>query len=214
MTEIRNGKKVLITPVTAEDIDALNIGDVFFLDGEMVTGRDSVHGRVVNEGLEMPIDIRGKAIMHAGPIIRTVESSDNSDSPRYEMVSVGPTTSMRMERFEYEFIRETGVRIIIGKGGMKEKTTAGCQEFGAIHCILPAGNAVVGAVCVEEIIGAEWLDLGMPEACWHCRIREFGPLIVTIDSHGRNYYEEKKVEYNKRREEQAELIHKQVHFMK
>ena len=212
MTEIRNGRKVLTTPVSAEDIAALHIGDVFYLDGEMVTGRDSVHGRVVDEGLEMPIDIRGKAIMHAGPIIR--QQDDAEGSPHYEMISIGPTTSMRMERFEYEFIRETGVRIIIGKGGMKEKTAAGCREFGAIHCILPAGNAVVGAVCVEEIIGAEWLDLGMPEACWHCRIREFGPLIVTIDSHGRNYFEERKVEYNRHREEQAELIHKQVHFMK
>ena len=212
MTEIRNGRKVLTTPVSAEDIAALHIGDVFYLDGEMVTGRDSVHGRVVDEGLEMPIDIRGKAIMHAGPIIR--QQDDAEGSPHYEMISIGPTTSMRMERFEYEFIRETGVRIIIGKGGMKEKTAAGCREFGAIHCILPAGNAVVGAVCVEEIIGAEWLDLGMPEACWHCRIKEFGPLIVTIDSHGRNYFEERKVEYNRHREEQAELIHKQVHFMK
>ena len=68
MTEIRNGRKVLTTPVSAEDIAALHVGDVFYLDGEMVTGRDSVHGRVVDEGLEMPIDIRGKAIMHAGPM--------------------------------------------------------------------------------------------------------------------------------------------------
>jgi L(+)-tartrate dehydratase beta subunit len=208
MTEIRNGRKVLTTPVSAEDIAALHVGDVFYLDGEMVTGRDSVHGRVVDEGLEMPIDIRGKAIMHAGPIIRKREDGS------YRMISVGPTTSMRMERFEYEFIRETGVRIIIGKGGMKEKTAAGCKEFGAIHCVLPAGNAVVGAVCVEEITGVEWLDLGMPEACWHCRIKEFGPLIVTIDTDGRNYYEEKKVEYNRRKDEQAEIIKKQVHFMK
>jgi L(+)-tartrate dehydratase beta subunit len=97
---------------------------------------------------------------------------------------------------------------------MKEKTAAGCKEFGAIHCVLPAGNAVVCAVCVEEITGVEWLDLGMPEACWHCRIREFGPLIVTIDTDGRNYFEEKKVEYNRRKDEQAEIIKKQVHFMK
>ena len=97
---------------------------------------------------------------------------------------------------------------------MKDKTASGCREFGAIHCVLPAGNAVVGAGCVEEIHGAEWLDLGMPEACWHCRIKEFGPLIVTIDTEGRNYFEEKKVEYNKRKDEQAARIRRQVHFMK
>ena len=130
------------------------------------------------------------------------------------MISVGPTTSMRMERFEYEFIRETGVRIIIGKGGMKERTTEGCREFGAVHCVIPAGNAVMAAVCVEEIVQADWLDLGMPEALWSCRVREFGPLIVSIDSHGRNLFEEKREEYNRRKDEQIEIISQKVHFMK
>ena len=208
MTEIRNGRKVLITPVTADDISSLHAGDVFYLDGDLGTGRDSVHGRVVDEGLELPVDIRDKAILHAGPIIKTHEDGS------YEMISVGPTTSMRMERFEYEFIRETGVRIIIGKGGMKERTTEGCREFGAVHCVIPAGNAVMAAVCVEEIVQADWLDLGMPEALWSCRVREFGPLIVSIDSHGRNLFEEKREEYNRRKDEQIEIISQKVHFMK
>ena len=104
--------------------------------------------------------------------------------------------------------------IIIGKGGMKEKTAEGCMKFGAVHCVLPAGNAVIGASCVEEICGVYWLDLGEPEAVWHCRVRELGPLIVTIDTHGRNYFEEKKVEYNQRKEEQIEEISKHVRFIK
>ena len=233
MTEIRNEKKILITPVSEADIASLKVGDVFYLDGEMVTGRDSVHGRVVEEGIPLPVDIQGKVIMHAGPIVKKCITADEKDdgkndngnnncnnsnascsSPRYEMVSIGPTTSMRMERFQYEFLRETGARIIIGKGGMKEKTAAGCKEFGAVHCVMPAGNAVVGASCVEEITSVHWLDLGAPEAVWECRVKEFGPLIVTIDATGRNYFEEKKLEYNKRKDEQIELISKQVHFMK
>ena len=208
MTEMRNGRKVLITPVTADDISSLHAGDVFYLDGDLVTGRDSVHGRVVDEGLELPVDVRDKAILHAGPIIKTHEDGS------YEMISVGPTTSMRMERFEYEFIRETGVRIIIGKGGMRDKTAKGCSEFGAVHCVFPAGNAVMAAVCVEEIVRADWLDLGMPEALWSCRVREFGPLIVSIDSHGCNLFEEKRKEYNRRKDEQVEIISQKVHFMK
>ena len=233
MTEIRNEKRILITPVSEADIASLKVGDVFYLDGEMVTGRDSVHGRVVEEGIPLPVDIRGKVIMHAGPIVRKCITTDEKDdgkngngnndcnnsnascsSPRYEMVSIGPTTSMRMERFQYEFLRETGARIIIGKGGMKEKTAAGCKEFGAVHCVMPAGNAVVGASCVEEITSVHWLDLGAPEAVWECRVKEFGPLIVTIDTIGRNYFEEKKLEYNKKKDEQIELISKQVHFVK
>ena len=204
MTEIRNNRKVLITPVSAEDIADLHTGDVIYLDGELFTGRDSVHGRVVDEGLELPVDIRDKAILHAGPIVR--ELQDGS----HEMVSVGPTTSMRMERFEYEFVRETGVRIIIGKGGMGEKTAAGCREFGAVHCVLPAGNAVVGAACVEEISGVEWMDLGMAEALWKIRVKGLGPLIVTIDSSGRNIFAEKKKEIARRKEEQIEEISKKL----
>ena len=47
-----------------------------------------------------------------------------------------------------------------------------CKEFGAIHCVFPAGNAVVAATEVEEIVDAQWRDLGMPETLWHCRVKE------------------------------------------
>ena len=45
---------------------------------------------------------------------------------------------------------------------MKENTERACKDFGAIHCVFPAGNAVVAATEVEEIVRAEWRDLGMP----------------------------------------------------
>ena len=121
---------------------------------------------------------------------------------------------MRMEKFEYDFVKKTGVRVIVGKGGMKENTERACREFGAIHCVFPAGNAVVGAVDVEEIVRAEWRDLGMPETLWNCRVKEFGPLIVSIDAQGRNYFEEQKIEYNRRKEEQLAKICEQVKFIK
>ena len=104
--------------------------------------------------------------------------------------------------------------MIVGKGGMKEQTAAACKDFGCIHVVIPAGNAVVAAVAVEEIERAEWRDLGMPETLWNCRVKEFGPLIVSIDAQGRNYFEEKKVEYNKRKDEQIEKICKEVKFIK
>ena len=106
------------------------------------------------------------------------------------------------------------VRVIVGIGGMKENTERACKDFGAIHCVFPAGNAVVAAAEVEEIVEAQWKDLGMPETLWHSHVKEFGPLIVSIDSYGRNYFEEKKVEYNKKKDEQVEQISKQVGFIK
>lgn len=208
MVEMRNGKKVLITPVSTEDLKDIKVGDIVYLDGSMTTCRDVAHRRLVEEGRELPVDVRNNAIFHAGPIIRPLEND------KFEMVSVGPTTSMRMEKFEYEFVKQTGVKVIIGKGGMKENTERACKEFSAIHCVFLAGNAVVAATEVEEIVRAEWRDLGMPETLWNCRVKEFGPLIVSIDTEGNNMFEKNKVTFNKRKDAVYEKISKQVGFIK
>lgn len=204
MKKIINGKTILTAPFTEEDIRTLHAGDVIYIDGEIVTGRDDVHIRVIKEGMTLPVDIRGMALMHAGPIVA------GTDEGRFRVIAIGPTTSMRMEKLEYDFIKQTGVRLIIGKGGMGSRTAEACRAFGAVHCVLPAGNAVVTASCVEEITGAEWLDLGMAEAFWRMRVKGLGPLIVTIDSSGRNLFEEKKQEYKKRKDEQIEEISRRL----
>lgn len=201
-------KKILTTPLTAADIEDIRIGDVIYLNGHIVTCRDVAHRRLIEYGRELPVDINGGAIFHAGPIVRKV------DEGKYEMVSVGPTTSMRMEKFEKEFIKQTGVKVIVGKGGMAQETMEGCQEYKAIHCVFPAGCAVLAATEVEEIERAEWMDLGMPETLWLCRVKEFGPLVVSIDTHGGNLFEENKIEFNKRKDEEIEKICEKVRFIK
>jgi len=201
-------KKILTTPIKAEDLVDIKIGDVIYLTGHIVTCRDVPHRRVVEEGRELPLDIRGGAILHAGPIIR------KTDEKSFEMVSVGPTTSMRMEKFEREFIAKTGVRLIVGKGGMGEGTMSGCKEFGAIHCVFPAGCAVVAATQIEEIESADWTELGMPETLWKCRVKEFGPLIVSIDAHGNNLFEQNKVKFNEKKDAALAEILPQVGFIK
>ena len=201
-------KKILTTPIAPEDLADIKIGDVIYLTGHIVTCRDVPHRRVVEEGRELPLDIRGGAILHAGPIIR------KTDDKNFEMVSVGPTTSMRMEKFEREFIAKTGVRLIVGKGGMGEGTMSGCKQFGAIHCVFPAGCAVVAATQVEEIESADWTELGMPETLWKCRVKEFGPLIVSIDAHGNNLFEQNKVKFNEKKDAALAEILPQVGFIK
>ena len=162
-------KKILTTPIRDEDLADLRVGDVVYLTGRLVTCRDVAHRRLIEQGRELPVDLQGGAIFHAGPIVR------KKDDGQFEMVSIGPTTSMRMEKFEREFIRQTGVKLIVGKGGMGPETAAGCQEHKAVHAIFPGGCAVLAATQVEEIEGAEWQDLGMPETLWINRVREFGP---------------------------------------
>ena len=210
MLTIKDGKKILTTPVSAEDLKDIHIGDVVYLNGDLTTCRDVAHRRLVEGGRELPYDIRNKAIFHAGPIVRPIQGQDDA----YEMVSVGPTTSMRMEKFEYEFVQKSGVRVIVGKGGMGPNTERACKEFGAIHCVFPAGNAVVAATEVEEIVEAQWRDLGMPETLWHCHVKEFGPLIVSIDAEGRNLFEENKIIFNQRKDKAVEEICKHVGFIK
>lgn len=208
MLTIKYGKKILTTPVSAEDLKDIHIGDVVYLNGDLTTCRDVAHRRLVEEGRPLPVDVKDAAIFHAGPIIRPLEDD------KFEMVSVGPTTSMRMEKFEYEFVQKSGVRVIVGKGGMGPNTERACKEFGAIHCVFPAGNAVVAATEVEEIVEAQWRDLGMPETLWHCHVNEFGPLIVSIDAEGRNLFEENKVIFNQRKDKAVEEICKHVGFIK
>ncbi|OJG70590.1 L(+)-tartrate dehydratase subunit beta [Enterococcus phoeniculicola] len=130
------------------------------------------------------------------------------------MISVGPTTSMRMEKFEEEFIKKTGVKLIVGKGGMGAGTQKGCKENKALHLVFPAGNAVYAAEKVEKIIDAQWMDLGMPETLWVSEVKEYGPLIVSIDTLGNNLFENNKIEFNKRKEEEIERICKEVRFIK
>ena len=201
-------RKVLTTPIRAEDLEDIQVGDVIYLTGKLTTCRDVAHRRVIEEKRPLPVDIKDGAILHAGPIIRPLGED------KYEMVTVGPTTSMRMEKFEEAFIKETGVRLIIGKGGMGDGTMRGCREDKAIHCVFPAGCAVVAAACVEEIIDAQWKDLGMPETLWTSQVKEFGPLIVSIDTHGRNLFEENKVLFNKRKEAVYEESCREVKFIK
>jgi len=197
----------LTTPVSDEDIAKLHIGDVIYLTGDITTGRDDVHHRVVIQGRECPVDLKGKAVFHAGPIMKKL------DDGSYTCVAVGPTTSMRMEKAEAEFLEATGVKIIIGKGGMGPKTTAGCKASKAVHTIFPGGCAVVAAECIEKVEGVEWLDLGMPEAMWKFNAKEFGPLIVSIDSYGENLIDNNKKTFNEKKEAIVEELYKKVQFM-
>ena len=121
---------------------------------------------------------------------------------------------MRMEKFEYEFIRQTGVRLVIGKGGMKEQTERACRDFGALHCVFPAGCAVVAATKMRCIEGHYWEELGMPETLWDCSVKELGPLIVSIDTKGNNLFERNKVLFDTKKEQIKQEIYPEVRFIR
>ena len=209
MIERRGEKVVLITPVTPEDVAELQIGDVIYLDGDLVTCRDVAHRRLICGKRQLPVDLNGKAIFHAGPIM----VPDQTSGSGFKVVSIGPTTSMRMEKFEKEFIEQTGVKLIVGKGGMGPNTVEGCTRFKALHCVFPGGCAVLAAQCVEEVEDVQWPELGMPESLWVMRVKEFGPLIVSIDTHGGNLFEQNKKVFNERKAPIVEEVIKKTEYI-
>ena len=175
----------LKTPISEEEIRKLKAGDIFYISGLMVTARDEAHERALHyykEGKSLPVNLEGAVVYHCGPVMRQVDG-------KWEVVVAGPTTSARMEIFESDFIHAFKVRVIIGKGGMGDKTTAALKAVGAVYASFTGGAAVLAAKGIQEVKGVEWLDLGMPEALWIFEANEFGPLLVTIDSHGNNLHQ-------------------------
>ncbi len=201
-------KRILTTPLKDEDIADLRVGDIVYLNGTLVTGRDDVHHRVVHEGLPCPVDFTGIAIFHAGPIIK--EEPGNN-----QMISIGPTSSIRMEDDAADFMRLTGVKVMVGKGGMGEKTAEVCKKHKVIHCVFPGGCAVSAATQVEKIEDVFWRELGMPECLWVMKVKEFGPLIISIDTEGNNMFVDNKAYYQSRKEEcMAPIIESVKDFQK
>ncbi len=201
--------KILTTPIQDEELELLTVGDIIYLTGYLITSRDDVHQRLIKQHKQLPVDLAGKAIFHAGPIMQEIEGQPG----KYRVISIGPTTSMRMEKYEKEFIRQTGLKLIVGKGGMGQNTAAGCREYKAVHAVFPGGCAVLAANCVEEVEQVEWLDLGMPEAMWVMRVKEFGPLIVSIDTKGNNLFENNKKAFNLKKDAVVEEICRYVDYL-
>ncbi len=181
-------------PLDERTVRGLKLGDIVYLNGELYTARDEAHIHALSnyeKGEKPPVDFKGAAIFHCGPIVRKV-------GERWELVAAGPTTSSRMNALEPRFIEVFRPSAIIGKGGMSKPTVEAMQRYGCVYLAITGGAAVLAARGVKEVKGVHWLDLGMPEALWVLEAKHFGPLIVAIDSHGNSLYEKvnKAVELN------------------
>lgn len=168
----------LVSPF-AKPLDFLSVGDVVYISGIVVTARDQVHKKVVLDGVPPPINLKNLALWHAGPIAVAREGE-------WRIVSIGSTTSARMEDLEAEFIEKTGVKMIIGKGFMGEKTASACRKHGCVVAVYPGGLGALGARSVRRVVAVHWLEeLGIPEALWVLEVEGLGPAIVVIDAQGR-----------------------------
>lgn len=176
----------LKTPLSAEDVARLRVGDTLYISGVVVAARDSAHKRMleyIERGEKLPVDLRGGVVYHVGPVVRRTERG-------WEVISAGPTTSARMEAFEAEVIERLGVKLVVGKGGMGKRTAEAMKKHVAAYAIFTGGAGVLAAKAIKRVVDVYWLDLGMAEAMWVFEAENFGPLTVMIDSTGRNFYDE------------------------
>jgi fumarate hydratase subunit beta len=183
------------TPIKESDVRRLKVGDIIYISGDVFTSRDQAHVRTLEHhksGHALPFDPSGKALFHCGPVVKKTGNVWN-------IVVAGPTTSTRLEPYQAEYIKTFDVRVVIGKGGMGIQTTNAMQEFGAVYGAFTGGAAVLAAESIKRVKAVEWLDLGIPEAVWLLEVNKFGPLIIAIDSHGNNLYQQiiMKVKENK-----------------
>jgi len=174
--------KRIKTPLLKDDIKKLNSGDIVYISGTIYTARDRAHQRILEEG--SPVNLKGAVIFHAGPIINADTSKDKIN---YKMIAVGPTTSTRMNPYEPDILK-LGVSAIIGKGGMDEETERALIENDAVYLAAVGGCAALYVQSILEVKSVNWIDLGVPEAIWELEVKDFGPLVVAMDSHGNNLY--------------------------
>ena len=186
----------LNTPIGKGDILKLNVGDVAYITGTMITARDEAHIRMLKyleEEKELPFRIEDVVIYHCGPII--VEKNG-----RYRAISAGPTTSARMNPLTPRILEKVESMIMVGKGGMNEDVVRTLKGKG-VYLAYTGGAGALAAQTIKRVAGVHWKDLGMPEAVWVFKVEEFGPCIVGIDANGNSLYREveKKVEENFKR---------------
>jgi fumarate hydratase class I len=175
----------ICTPLTEESVRRLRVGEAVELSGTMFTGRDAVHKHLAKGGaLPAGVSLREGIIYHCGPVVLRDEAG------RWRVVAAGPTTSIREEPYQADLIRKFGVRGVIGKGGMGERTLAACRECGCVYLHAVGGAAQVLAECITTVRNVYFLEeFGSPEAIWELEVERF-PAVVTMDAAGASLHQQ------------------------
>ena len=175
----------LTTPVSESDIRSLKVGDEVAITGRLFTGRDAVH-KYLHEGGALPegVNFSGGILYHCGPVIIKDQQGN------WKCVAAGPTTSIREEPYQAQIIRDFGLRAVIGKGGMGEKTLEACKQHGCVYLHAIGGAAQVLAERIQRVPNVYFMErFGAPEAIWEFEVVNF-PAVVTMDSDGHSLHKE------------------------
>jgi L(+)-tartrate dehydratase beta subunit len=187
----------LSCPLGEAQVRALRVNDTVTLNGTLYGIRDATQIHMFDRGRKTRFDLAGHAVIHTAPNVRKVGKSA-AHPAGYEPVCIGTTTSDRMERFTRPLMEQNGVRLIIGKGGLRDGSAAAFRELGGAYLAIVGGAAALETTWVEAIEDVDLDDLH-PESLWKFRVRGFGPLVVAMDSHGGSLYAQIKQDSRARR---------------
>lgn len=173
--------KELRYPFDERQVRALKAGDAVEISGTVHTGRDKFH-KFFADGGRLPVDFRDGALYHCGPVC--VKTGGG-----WKVVSAGPTTSVRENPYEPKFIASSGVRVIIGKGGMDAATLAAMKRHGCVYVQAVGGAGALYAASVKRVAGVDLLgEFGAAEACWHFEVEGFRG-VVAMDARGNSLFD-------------------------
>jgi fumarate hydratase subunit beta len=170
---------VLNTPIRPEDVHQFRVGDVVYISGVIFTARDKAHVKMLSDP-QRPFSLHNACIYHSGPLIV-------KEGLTYRVIAAGPTTSARMNEQTPAIVKQ-GVTAIIGKGGMSREV-AHSLTGRCFYLAFPGGCGILARERIEEVLDVYYAELGFTEAVWQLRVRDFGPLVVAIDSYGESIYE-------------------------
>jgi L(+)-tartrate dehydratase beta subunit len=185
-------------PITEEQVRRLRVNDTVTLQRTLYGIRDATLIHMFDRDRRTRFDLKGHAVIHTAPNVRKVPAS-NEHPAGYEPVCIGTTTSDRMERFTRPLMQREGVRLVVGKGGMRDDSLAAFRDLGGAYLAIIGGTAALETTWIEQIEDVDLDDLN-PESLWRFRIRDFGPLLVAMDSHGASLYDTVREEANSKRD--------------
>ena len=189
----------LTTPISEAQARALRVDDTVTLHGTLFGIRDATQIHMFDRGRRTRFDMAGHAVIHTAPNVRKVERRA-SHPAGYAPICVGTTTSDRMERFTRPLMQQYEVRLIIGKGGLREDSLKSFSEIGGAYLAIIGGTAALETTWIEAIEDVDLDDLN-PESLWKFRVNGFGPLLVAMDSHGASLYSRIRTAAQQRRAE-------------
>jgi L(+)-tartrate dehydratase beta subunit len=195
---------ILPMPITEAQVRALRVGDTVTLEETLYGIRDATQIHMFDHGRRTKFNLQGHAVIHTAPNLRKVERVGSNHSG-YEAVCVGTTTSDRMERFTRPLMEREGVRIIIGKGGLRDGSLAAFRDLGGAYLAVVGGAAALETTWIEAVEDVDMDDLN-PESLYKFRIKGFGPLLVAMDSHGGSLFAKVNDEAARRRQAVLEKL--------